>query len=70
MHVIALLLLLITGMVNSGLGEMGVNSLLSALNIPGIHHRSLKKREQEVGEQINNLARESCAEALQEEHDL
>ena len=55
-------------MVNGGYGETHVNSLLAALNIPGISDKSLKKREREVGEILE--AGQSCIEVLQEELNL
>ena len=60
-------LLLLSGMINAGLGETAVNSLLASLNTPGINHRHLKKREREIGLVIEEVAEESCEDALTEE---
>ena len=57
-------------MLNCGLGECQVNNLLSALNIPSISASSLKAREREVGEQIQEMAKDSCGKHLQEEADM
>lgn len=53
-------------MVNSGMGVSHVNSFLTGLNLPGIHHKSMKAREREVGRAVKTVARESCNKALQE----
>jgi hypothetical protein len=54
-------------MLNSGLGETQVNHLLAALNIPRISPTTLKRREREVGNSIQELAQQSCSEALIQE---
>ncbi|XP_055999332.1 uncharacterized protein LOC125677071 [Ostrea edulis] len=61
---------LAAGMVNGGYGTTHVNALLAALNIPGITDKSLKKREREVGEHLEEMAGQSCNEILQEEMKL
>lgn len=57
-------------MINTGLGETQINSLLAALNIPGLSQRHLKKREREIGEKIAEFAQETCDDALDEETEL
>ena len=57
-------------MLNAGFGETQLNSFLTTLNIPPMSARHLKKREREVGEQLEKLAQESCDNALQEEGEL
>lgn len=54
-------------MVNGGYGERHVNSFLDALNIPCISQRALKGREREVGQQLEQMADETCQKYLQEE---
>ena len=55
------------GMVHSGLGETHVNNFLTSMNLPPISHKTLKKREREVGPIIEKVAEESCEKALAEE---
>nr|XP_006821803.1 PREDICTED: uncharacterized protein LOC102801212 [Saccoglossus kowalevskii] len=47
-----------------------VNNFLASLNIPGIHHKTLKKREREAGVGIENVAKRLCVKALTEEQKL
>lgn len=54
-------------MINGGFGEIHVNNMLAALNIPTITQKSLKNREREVGTHLNDMAEESCQTHLQEE---
>ena len=54
-------------MINGGFGETHVNALLSALNIPGITQKSLKNREREVSQHIEDMAVQSCTKNLKEE---
>ncbi|XP_061175979.1 uncharacterized protein LOC133184928 [Saccostrea echinata] len=61
---------LAAGMLNGGYGITHVNALLAALNIPGITNRSLKSREREVGEHLEEMAGQSCNKVLQEEMKL
>lgn len=57
-------------MINGGVGEPLVNSLLAVLNIPGLSKRSLKEREREIGSTLDKMAEDSCREYLQEEAKL
>ena len=57
-------------MINAGIGERKVNNLLATLNLPGIHHKSLKTREREVGKALEAHAELSCEKALEEESRL
>ena len=57
----------VSGMLNAGIGEKQVNGLLAAMNVPGIHHKALKRREREVSALISSLAKESCDTALENE---
>lgn len=56
----------VLGMLNAGIGEQQVNNLLSAMNVPGIHHTSVKKRERKVSTSICGLPEVLC-EALEQE---
>nr|XP_006819930.1 PREDICTED: uncharacterized protein LOC102802238 [Saccoglossus kowalevskii] len=57
----------IVGIIHTGIGERQFNLLLSVLNIPGIHHKSLKEREREAGTVLCNIAQESCKKIIEEE---
>ena len=54
-------------MLHSGIGETHVNNFLAAINVPGIHHKTLKKREREAGQGLENVAQKAIQEALDEE---
>lgn len=54
-------------MINGGFGETHINSILAALNIPSITQKALKKREREVGHQLNSMLEESCKKQLNKE---
>lgn len=60
----------ILGMLQGGYGATHVRALLAALNIPEISETSLKSREREVGKHLEEMAGQSCKEALQEEMKL
>ena len=51
-------------MLHAGIGESHVNNLLSALNVPGIHQKSLKTREREAGKGLEALTEKSVSDAL------
>lgn len=57
-------------MLDTGIGETGVNTFLSALNVPTVHPTSLKRWERHVGLQLEKLADELCSEAIVEEKKL
>ena len=44
-----------------------MNALLGAMNIPGIHHKSLKRRERSMGGVLEAAAKRSCHAALVKE---
>lgn len=50
-----------------GIGETTINSLLGALNLPSVTKTTLKRREREAGIAFEEVAYESCCEALMEE---
>ena len=52
---------------HAGVGHSHVSSFMSVLEVDGLHHHSMKKREIEVGDHIKSVATASCAEALTEE---
>lgn len=51
-------------MVHSGIGEWQVNSLLS------VCHKTLSRRQKEIGAAVNCVAQDSTERALKEEIDL
>ena len=57
-------------MITCGIGGAQVNGLLDTMNIPGITHTKLKKREREVGETLCKTAEESCRKSLEKEASL
>lgn len=59
-----------SAMVHSGIGERQVNSLLSTLNIPAVCHKTLSRRQKEIGAAVNYVAQDSTERALKEEIDL
>ena len=54
-------------MIDAGIGETHVNNLLAALDIPPIHHKTLKKYERRIGVALEKSAGESCRRSLEEE---
>ena len=52
--------LLIIGVIDAGIGEKQVNSLLSALNIPLIPPATIKRRERELVPHLGKMAEENC----------
>ncbi|XP_021373023.1 uncharacterized protein LOC110463022 [Mizuhopecten yessoensis] len=53
-----------SGMLHAGIGVRKVNLILSSLNIPSIHHTTLKAREREVGIAVEVVANNSCQQAI------
>ena len=51
-------------MIFCGIGESIVNNLLAALNLPSISPTTLKKKEREAGIAFEEVASETCTEAL------
>ncbi|KAJ8668561.1 hypothetical protein QAD02_010224 [Eretmocerus hayati] len=58
---------LATGILDTGIGETKVNTLLSVVNSPTIHHSTLKRLERVVGPPIENVAQASCVYAIEKE---
>jgi len=57
-------------MINAGVGEAQIGSILAELNLPGISKVTLKKREREIGPTFEQVAEMSCDVAIQQEVDL
>ena len=47
------------GSLHAGIGNTHLNNLLSTMNIPTMNHRMFK-REREIGNVVEKVARESC----------
>jgi len=54
-------------MLHSGTGARQIESFMSVMKIPGLHSSSIKERENEVAHLIDDVAKETCTEALLEE---
>ena len=54
-------------MIDAGIGETHVNNLLAALDIPPIHHKTLKKYERRIGGPLEKSAGDRCRRSLEEE---
>lgn len=50
-----------------GIGDTTLNSLLGALNLPSVTKTTFKRRKREAGIAFEEVAYESCYEALMEE---
>jgi len=59
-----------SGMLHSGSGHTQVENFMSALEVQGLHHVSMKKRELEVESHVEMITRRSCADAVNEEIEL
>ena len=53
--------------INGGIGEEQINNILAVLNLPSVHHKTLKEREREIGRAFEKVAEASCNSAIQEE---
>lgn len=54
-------------MIHSGVALRQLNSLLSEINLPFIHQKTLSARLKEVGKEVKRVAKESTDEALHKE---
>lgn len=57
-------------MLHSAIGERKVSNLLSTMNISSCSKATLKKREREMGQAVEDIARSSCADAAVRRKDL
>ncbi|KAJ8685754.1 hypothetical protein QAD02_021547 [Eretmocerus hayati] len=57
-------------MLYAGKGETDTNTLLSGMNIPPVHSTTLRRYERLVGSKMEELAQQSCREAIGKEKDL
>ena len=52
---------------HAGIGPTHVNNFLSNFNVPPVSDRTLRNREKELGQVVEQLAKESCQKAAHEE---
>lgn len=52
------------------MGPTHLNAFMAELNMPGIHHKSLRAREKEVAVAVEAVVKKSCDRALQQEIEL
>lgn len=55
---------------HSGTAFRQVNNLMAAMEVPGLDPKTMKLRESEVSEHINEVAKKSCTEALNQEAEI
>ena len=48
---------------DTGIGETHSNNLLTSVNVPPIHHKTLKRREREAGQGLETMANRVMAKA-------
>lgn len=53
----------ITGVLHAGMGFTHLENFFACLNIPCINAKTFKKHEEEVGQAIENVAKDSCMKA-------
>lgn len=61
--------LIFTAIIDGGSGGSQFNSILSAIGIPTLSFHTAKKYEEQVGPIIEEIARNSCRDALYEERE-
>ena len=57
-------------MIDAGFGEMNLNTLLPATNVPTVIAGFIKKNERLVGQAIEDVAKESYIQSIQLERQL
>jgi len=50
----------VLGSLHAGIGNTHLNNLLLTMNLPTMNHCLFKRRERQVGNAVENVARESC----------
>ena len=50
----------VLGYLHAGMGNTHLNNLLSTMNMPTINHHLFERREREVGNALENVAKDSC----------
>lgn len=59
-----------TAILDGGIGETQLNTILTALNVPTVNRNLIKRYERLVGPAIENVAKKICLEALKVERKL
>ena len=54
---------ILTGMVHAGMGHQQVESMLSTVCIPSMHHTTMKRMENELSSSVSAVAKDSCSAA-------
>ena len=54
-------------MLNIGVGATHVQNFLAALNVPCLHHKSIRALEDVMGKKVIEVAEKSCRDALDDE---
>ena len=54
-------------MINAGVGVQQINNILAELNVPPVHHTTIKKSEREIGTSFEAVSQNSCDQAIEEE---
>ena len=54
-------------MLIAGMGATHVNNFFMGMNLPYVDPKTLKKKEEEIGPVLQDVARDSCREAQLEE---
>ncbi|KAJ8678292.1 hypothetical protein QAD02_014079 [Eretmocerus hayati] len=57
----------VNGVIDAGIGETKLNTLLSALKAPTVHNTTFKRIERVVGPVIEEVSQESCVKAIETE---
>lgn len=57
-------------MIDAGMGETHVNTLLSAIDVPSPAPKTIKKHERKVGNAVEKVTIESCISAIRKEKEL
>ena len=58
---------LFLGMYHSGMGQTQIESFLSTIGVPTMHHKTMKTWEREILPHVAEVAESSCNVALSEE---
>lgn len=57
----------VLGCLDSGIGHEQIKNWLTGMNLPTIHHNTMKRAEKKVGPAFELNANESCIGYIQEE---
>ena len=57
----------VLGSLHIGIGQTHLNNLLTTLNVPSMSNVLFKRREREIGKEVENVAKKSCNQMLEKE---